>query len=163
MKLLSPSEVVVGSGNKYRPVLVVSAAHDSVVDVAFVRDTFNRRFSHLASRMIWYANLSAELQNPRLLVRSDLLPAEQISHFSHMGVLYAPDNTQYGSKGSQRLCWNGQSDAAYQQCLAGGSVWYSDWGYREAGRVHARLTYNPYFEWQSDVMVHVLEVAAQEG
>jgi hypothetical protein len=27
-------------------------------------------------------------------------------------------------------------------------VWYSDWGYREAGKVHARLTFNPYFDWQ---------------
>ncbi|NUT85085.1 alpha/beta fold hydrolase [Pseudomonas corrugata] len=145
-----------------RPVLVVSAAHDSVVDVAFVRDTFNRRFSHPASRMIWYGNLASELQSPRLLVRSDLLAAEHISQFSHMGVLFSPDNPQYGRKGSQRLCWNGQSDAAYQQCLAGGPVWYSDWGYREADRVHARLTYNPYFAWQSEVMAQVMEAGTQE-
>ena len=23
-------------------------------------------------------------------------------------------------------------------------MWYSDWGYREHGKVHARLTFNPY-------------------
>jgi alpha-beta hydrolase superfamily lysophospholipase len=145
-----------------RPVLVVSAAHDSVVDVEFVRDAFNRRFPNPGSRMIWYGNLANELQSPRLLVRSDQLPAEQISQFSHMGVLFSPDNPQYGRQGNQRLCWNGQSDTAYQQCQAGGPVWYSDWGYREPGKVHARLTYNPYFAWQSEVMVQVLEAGAQE-
>jgi len=41
----------------------------------------------------------------------------------------------------------------------GAAVWYSDWGYREAGKVHARLTYNPYFEWQAEVMAQVLEAA----
>ncbi|WLD65551.1 alpha/beta hydrolase [Pseudomonas sp. OVF7] len=145
-----------------RPVLVVTAAHDSVVDVAFVRDTFNQRFSHPASRMIWYGNPSRDVQSPRILARSDLLADERISQFSHMGVLFSPDNPQYGRSGSQRLCWNGQSEAAYQQCLAGEAVWYSDWGYREAGRVYARLTFNPYFTWQSEVMVKVMEAAAQE-
>ncbi|OPB01067.1 alpha/beta hydrolase [Pseudomonas fluorescens] len=144
-----------------RPVLVVSAAHDSVVDVAYVRDTFNQRFPNPASRMIWYGNLSSELQSPRMLVRSDQLPAEHISQFSHMGVLFSPDNPQYGRQGNQRLCWNGQSDIAYQQCQTGGPVWYSDWGYREPGRVHARLTYNPYFAWQAQIMAQVLEAGAQ--
>ncbi|WP_078742471.1 alpha/beta hydrolase [Pseudomonas fluorescens] len=140
-----------------RPVLVVSAAHDSVVDVAFVRDTFNRRFPNPASRMIWYGDLAKELQSPRMLVRSDRLPAEKISQFSHMGVLFSPDNPQYGRQGSERLCNNGQSETAYQKCQSGDPVWYSEWGYRELGRVHARLTYNPYFAWQSQIMTQVLE------
>ena len=41
-------------------------------------------------------------------------------------------------------------------CEGGGPVWYSDWGYREAGKFHARLTFNPYFGWQAGVMAHVL-------
>jgi len=35
-------------------------------------------------------------------------------------------------------------------------VWYSDWGHREPGKAFARLTFNPYFEWQSGVMMEVL-------
>jgi hypothetical protein len=46
------------------------------------------------------------------------------------------------------------------RCLAGEPVWYSDWGHREPGKVFARLTFNPYFEWQSGVMLQVLGVKA---
>lgn len=145
-----------------RPALLVSAAHDSVVDVAFIRETFRHRFTNPASRMIWYGELAEEHRNSRMLVLSDHLPAEYISQFSHMGVLFAPENSQYGRQGAQRLCSNGQSDAGYSQCLAGVHVWYSDWGYREAGKVHARLTYNPYFEWQAQVMAEVMQAAGPQ-
>lgn len=35
-------------------------------------------------------------------------------------------------------------------------MWYSDWGYREPGKMHARLTFNPYFTWQLGVIDEVL-------
>ena len=139
-----------------RPVLIVSAAHDSVVDVQFVREAFTERFPHPASRMIWYGELPAPQRSPRILVRSDHLPAERISQFSHMGVLFAPGNPQYGRQGQQPECWNGQTDEGLQHCLAGKPVWYSAWGYREPDKVHARLTFNPYFEWQAEVMEQVM-------
>ncbi|MDE1164715.1 MAG: alpha/beta fold hydrolase [Pseudomonas sp.] len=145
-----------------RPVLMVSAEHDSVVDVDFVRETFNRRFPNSASRMIWYGNLGANRQTARTLVRSDYLPAEHISQFSHMSVLFAPDNPQYGRHGRQPMCANGQGDKGYRLCKAGAAVWYSDWGYREPGKVHARLTYNPYFQWQAGVMAQVLQAANEQ-
>ncbi|HEC54490.1 MAG TPA: alpha/beta fold hydrolase [Gammaproteobacteria bacterium] len=142
-----------------RPVLVVSAAHDSVVDVQFVREIFAERFTHPDSRMIWYGDLPAVQQSPRLLARSDHLPAERISQFSHMGVLFAPDNPLYGRNGSQPVCLNGQTDEDFQRCRAGDPLWYSAWGYREAGKVHARLTFNPYFNWQAQVMDRVMQAA----
>jgi hypothetical protein len=46
-----------------------------------------------------------------------------------------------------------------QKCLNGEPVWYSDWGHREPGKVFARLTFNPYFEWQTGVMMGVLGAA----
>lgn len=139
-----------------RPVLIVSAAHDSVVDVQFVREAFTERFPHPASRMIWYGELPAPQRSPRILVRSDHLPAERISQFSHMGVLFAPSNPQYGRQGQQPECWNGQTDEGLQHCLDGKPVWYSAWGYREPDKVHARLTFNPYFDWQAEVMEQVM-------
>ena len=145
-----------------RPTLIVSAAHDSVVDVQFVQEAFAERFTHPASRMIWYGDLATERQSPRILVRSDHLPAEQISQFSHMGVLFAPDNRQYGRNGSEPVCWNGQTEEGLQHCLAGNPVWYSAWGYREPGKVHARLTFNPYFDWQGQVMDHVMQAASAD-
>ncbi|RMP13698.1 hypothetical protein ALQ30_200325 [Pseudomonas syringae pv. persicae] len=76
-----------------------------------------------------------------------------------MGILFAPDNPLYGVAGSQRICWNGQSTSDTAKCMAEGPVWYSDWGYNEPGKVHARLTFNPYFEWQTHVMLGVLSEA----
>ncbi|QEI09044.1 alpha/beta hydrolase [Pigmentiphaga aceris] len=146
-----------------KPTLVVVSQHDSVVDVGYVLKTFQQRFTHSASRMIWYGALPAADATPRVLTRSDRIPEANISEFSHMGVLFSPRNPVYGSAGTQRLCWNGQDSADLDACLAGAPVWYSDWGYREAGKVHARLTFNPYFDWQASVMAAVMEQSDGAG
>ena len=136
-----------------KPALLVVAQNDSVVDVEFVRRTFTNRFTHPRSRMIWYGDEPAD-RMPRLLVRPDRLADERVSQFSHMGILFAPDNPLYGR--GQRTCQNGQGRAQQQQCEEGAPIWYSDWGYKEAGKIHARMTFNPYFEWQSEVLKEVL-------
>lgn len=140
-----------------KPVFIAITQHDSVLDTRYVLDNFNQRFSNPASRLIWYGDSPADVANtPRVLVRKDYLPEYRISQFSHMGLLFSPDNPLYGVEGNQRICWNGQETPDMQKCLAGDQVWFSDWGYREPGKVHARLTFNPYFEWQSGVMLEVL-------
>ena len=150
-----------------RPALLVLAQHDSVVDVEHVLGTFEARFTHPASRLIWYGELpagrggailqrSGSGQHARVLVRTDKLPQQRISQFSHMGVLFSPANPLYGVEGTERMCWNGQDAADQARCMAGEPVWYSDWGYRESAKVHARLTFNPYFDWQAEVMREVL-------
>jgi esterase/lipase len=142
-----------------KPVFIAITQHDSVLDTGYVLDNFNQRFSHPASRLVWYGDSPAQAaKTPRVLVRNDYLPEYRISQFSHMGLMFSADNPLYGVHGSQRICWNGQTTPDMQQCLAGEPVWYSDWGYREAGKVHARLTFNPYFDWQSGVMMEVLGV-----
>lgn len=143
-----------------KPVFVAITQHDSVLDTAYVLDNFNQRFNHPASRLIWYGdNPAKDATSPRVLVRNDYLPEYRIAQFSHMGLLFSPENRLYGKDGSQRLCWNGQETADMQKCLNGEQVWYSDWGHREPGKVFARLTFNPYFDWQSQVMVQVLNAA----
>ncbi|GAA0799632.1 hypothetical protein [Cupriavidus gilardii] len=135
-----------------------------MVDSHYVRQVFGTRFTHPSSRLIWYgagegnagADAVVDASAGRVLVRPDRLPAERISQFSHMGVLFSDANPLYGRQGSLRLCLNGQEPAEYRRCVDGGEVWYSDWGYREPGKVHARLTYNPYFAWQTGVMLSVL-------
>lgn len=151
-----------GQRNYEKPVFVAITQHDSVLDTGYVLDNFNQRFTHPASRLIWYGDSPADAaKTPRVLVRKDYLPEYRISQFSHMGLLFAPENPLYGVDGQQRICWNGQETPDMQRCLAGESVWYSDWGYREPGKVHARLTFNPYFEWQSTVMMEVLGASVE--
>ncbi len=141
-----------------KPVFMAVAQHDSVLDTGYLLDTFQRRFTHPASRMIWYGAPPAGLvDTTRVFVRDDRLPAQRISQFSHMGLLFSPANALYGPDSTQRFCWNGQDPLAMHTCESGGQVWYSDWGYREEGKVHARLTFNPYFDWQTSVMRAVLD------
>ncbi|RMR99755.1 putative lipoprotein [Pseudomonas coronafaciens pv. garcae] len=141
-----------------KPVFIAIAEHDSVLDTDYVLDNFLQRFSHPASRLIWYGDLpEGTTKTPRVEVRTDYLPDYRISRFSHMGMLFSPDNPLYGVAGNQRICWNGQSAPDTAKCMVGEPVWYSDWGYTEPGKIHARLTFNPYFEWQSDVMLGVLD------
>lgn len=144
-----------------KPALLVLAEHDSVVDVQHAMQTFVARFTHPASRMIWYGALAPQATPERVLVRPDRLAAQRISQFSHMGVLFAPDNPLYGAQGTQRICWNGQGHIERARCLAGDPVWYSEWGYQEPDKVHARLTYNPWFDWQAGVIREVMAAASE--
>lgn len=141
-----------------KPVFMVVAQHDSVLDTDYLLDVFQRRFIHPDSRLIWYGTMPEQMMDSaRIHIREDRLPAYRISQFSHMGLMFSPQNPLYGSTGSLRICLNGQTSAAAEACKRGDPVWYSDWGYREEGKAHARLTYNPYFDWQTAIMVHTLE------
>ncbi len=136
---------------------MVLAEHDSVLDTGWIVDNFDKRFTHPASRVIWYGSPRREVAGvSRVLVKPDFMPEARISQFSHMSVLFAPDNPYYGREGKEIICANGQGEAEAQRCLKGETVWYSDWGYREEGKVHARLTWNPWFFWQEGVVSEVL-------
>lgn len=146
------------SGPFDKPVLMVLAAADSVVDTDHAVESFQTRFTHPASRLVWYGEPPQRASgDARILTRPDTLPDMRISQFSHMGVLFSPDNPLYGREGTLRLCRNGRDDQATQACQKGGEVWFSEWGYSEPGKVHARLTFNPYFTWQVGVMAQVLD------
>lgn len=146
------------SGRFDKPVLMVLAASDSVVDTDHAVEMFQTRFPHPASRIIWYGTPPQRaVDDSRILTRTDRLPMWRISQFSHMGVPFAPENPLYGRDGTLRLCHNGHDTQATQACQKGGEIWFSEWGYGEQGKVHARLTFNPYFTWQAGVMAEVLE------
>lgn len=138
-----------------KPVTIILTEHDSVLDVAGIAEIFAESFTHPESRLIWYGGPPA-LDDPRIVVRPDYLPEFRISQFSHMSVLFSADNALYGREGTLRFCENGQNADFYTRCKNGEEVWYSDWGFEDPERVHARLTFNPYFEWQMQVAGEVL-------
>ncbi|CPR13958.1 alpha/beta fold hydrolase [Brenneria goodwinii] len=140
-----------------KPVLMVLTEHDSVLDTPYLLARFDRKFTHPRSRLIWYGDQPAASHSSRVLVRSDYLPERRISQFSHMSMLFAPDNKEYGETGAIIICANGQSHVSQSQCQDRSKLWYSDWGYQEAGKTHVRLTFNPYFNWQTQVMNEVLK------
>ncbi len=74
-----------------KPTLMVVSEADSVVDVPQVLALFTTRFTHPDSRLIWYG-APPETDDARILVRTAYLPEWRISNFSHMGMVFSPDN-----------------------------------------------------------------------
>jgi esterase/lipase len=141
-----------------KPVFMVVAQHDSVLNTSYLLDVFQRRFTNPASRLIWYGTAPAGLKDAsRILIRDDRFPEQRISQFSHMGLPFSPANPLYGQNGAVRVCVNGQDASAMRACEAGAPVWYSDWGYRDGDKIFARLTFNPYFDWQASVLATVFD------
>lgn len=145
-----------------KPVLIVLVQHDSVLDTATILAEFDSSFPHPKSRLIWYGNQPSLAVSDRVLVRPDRLPEWRISQFSHMSVLFSPENKIYGRSGSLPLCANEPDVDFYDGCQNTSDVWYSDWGYQEDGKKHIRLTFNAYFTWQSEVMADVLSFNANK-
>ena len=145
-----------------KPVFLAVAEHDSVINTNYLVEVFQQRFTHPNSRMIWYGKQSEAINDfDRTYIKEDYMPEYNISQFSHMGLLFSPDNPLYGINGSLPICLNGMDGEQRKACEDGkDELWYSAWGYTEEGKVHARLTFNPYFNWQIDVMTEVLNSKA---
>ena len=140
-----------------KPVFMAISEHDSVLDTDYLLTTFQQRFTHPQSRLIWYGTKPEHLKDEgRVFIRSDNLPEEHISQFSHMGLLFSPHNKLYGRQGTERICLNSMNAEERKACENGAELWFSAWGYNEKGKVHARLTFNPYFDWQTETMLQVL-------
>ncbi|GAM65308.1 lysophospholipase [Vibrio ishigakensis] len=56
------------------------------------------------------------------------------------------------------MCNNSMSKDATAFCEQGGDVWWSAWGYEEEGKVHARLTWNPYYEELTQSLAEVTRI-----
>ncbi|GAM57512.1 lysophospholipase [Vibrio ishigakensis] len=138
-----------------KPVFMLISEGDTVVDKYYAVDQFATHFNNPNSRLVWLGS------NPPIRERTTAynmqLPELRISEGSHMGGLFSPDNPEYGIHGKNRLCNNGQDPELEARCLAGDEVWYSSYGYVQEGKIHARLTYNPYFDESLDRMEQVLK------
>ncbi|MDR2443787.1 MAG: alpha/beta fold hydrolase [Deltaproteobacteria bacterium] len=141
----------------YGPTLVILVRQDSIVDVRHIAHNFDKWFPNPNSRLIWYGDTDYVPKNAkRFLFKPDVFPEYRIDSFSHMSVLFSPLNPEYGLGGSQRICFNGQGFVLFNRCLKGDDVWFSAWGDNRSGRVHARLTFNPHFDWQASITAEVL-------
>ena len=124
------------------PTLIALSEFDSVVDPNAVKTMFDQHFVSKNSQLIWYGedDISGSNSNVKTLTM------KHISTGSHMSPLFAPANAYYGVNGERRMCMNSFDDDAVQGCEQGKEVWFSAWGYEEEGKIHARLTWNPYYQ-----------------
>ena len=127
-----------------KPALITISEDDSVISAEDVISLFNTRFTHPDSRLIWFGNTPA-VKDQRVITLAKSQSDKNISNIAHMSVLFSPDNPYYGRVGSYRMCNNGQTEAAEVKCPLTTDIWYSAWGYQEPDKIHARLTWNPYF------------------
>lgn len=139
-----------------KPVFMVLSEADSVVDVLAVANYFKQNFTHKKSKLVWFGN-KPKLDDSRIIVYSAKSSKYQISNYSHMGLLFKPDNSYFGFPSGYRICDNGQTDAAFKKCYKKGDIWYSAWGYKEPNKAHARLTFNPKFDEMMQVLKQVLK------
>ena len=107
--------------------------------------------SPLASHFITWADLSMDL------------PTQQISNGSHLRLLFSPQNPVYGRDGEIMICGNGQTTLDEAKCQAGEKVWYSAYGYQETGKIHARLTWNPYFAESMSLLDNVMQQSVSQS
>lgn len=139
------------------PTLLVTAQADSVIDAEALRDYFENHFTHPNSQLVWYGEDSQfdETTNTQIysMHRDDL----KISTASHMSPLFAPENSYYGENGEKIICENSFSKSDTEACENGEPTWFSAWGYTEKGRIHARLTWNPYYAELESTMRAVVQ------
>lgn len=138
-----------------KPVFIAVSGADSIVNVNLALKLFSSRMINPKSRLIWFGD-KPHSTDERVTVLAGKVPKFKVSNFSHMGLLFDSKNGYYGSNGSQRICNNGQQAEAYFRCVKRQEVWYSAYGYREADKAHARLTFNPWFDEMRKVIREVM-------
>ncbi|WP_041598683.1 alpha/beta hydrolase [Hahella chejuensis] len=138
-----------------RPVFILASANDSIIDTQYLRDRFGRTFTHPGSRLIWQGDDIAD-RDPRILTYNMHLPELRIANGSHMGVLFAPENPEYGVNGKLRICDNGQSQGNQILCESGAETWRTAYGGDGSDNATSRLTFNPYFAEHMEVLDRVM-------
>lgn len=128
-----------------RPVFMAMSEHDSVVNTEAVKALFLSRFTDPKNRLMWFGTTPIESHTQIEYVNSRI-PELKISNLSHMGILFAPNNSYYGINGTEKICHNSSNFEDIKHCLQGKPVWFSGWGYQEEDKVHARSTFNPMFK-----------------
>ena len=142
-----------------KPALLVLSENDSVLDTTRIMNEFDTLFPHPASRVLWYGDEAKTLPlSHRVQAKPAHLPLWRISNFSHMGIMFSPHNPQYGFHGTERIYFNGITGSPR---VPDSDLWFSAWGFHEKGRTHARLTFNPHFDWQNKLMLSILTQAEQ--
>jgi esterase/lipase len=134
-----------------RPTFMVVSEKDNVIDTNQVLTLFEQRFTHPSSRLLWFGK-DTQSSDKRIIILDDYLPKSRISNFSHMSVLFAPNNNHYGINANYRICDESSNSRIGRLCASKKEIWYSAFGYKEKDKIYARLTYNPWFTEMSSII-----------
>ena len=128
------------------PVLAVASVDDSVVDINFTIDWFNKRFASENKKLIVYSNDTTLTDTQYVDYRTSSHPEYRILNQSHQSVLMSADNPLFGENGSVLVC-NGNDWPTFSGCLySDESHWYGAQHTPSPDAVPvARTTFNPDF------------------
>ena len=142
-------------GKKYtKPVFMIASEGDHVIDTTFATSVFKTQFTNVKNHLVWQGENTFPANNATTFSMNR--PELKIVDGSHMGLLFSPNNPEYGENGAVRICSNGQTEEQELACEEGADVWFSAYGVKEEGKIFARLTYNPYFEQSMEMLDHVM-------
>ena len=129
------------------PVLAISSANDSVVDVTFVTKNFNKRFTSKKKKMLIYSNEKNLVDTDSIDYKGSRYLDLRIINQSHQGVVIAPENPLFGKQGSILVC-NGNDWPTFSRCLySKENHWFGAQHTPSPDNIPvARATFNPDFE-----------------
>ena len=136
------------------PTYIAVSEADSIIDPDAILTIFQKSFTHKNNVMSWYGE--RDIASSRVQKLTMKKPEMMVSTGSHMSTIFSPNNAYYGVGGSKKICDNSFDSDATKQCLSGEPVWFSAWGYEEDNKVHARLTWNPYFEQSGKIIKDIM-------
>lgn len=128
------------------PVLAVASIDDSVVDVSFFIQLFDKKFTSPRRQLIVYSTKTDSHGSQHVEYRQSQFPVLRILNQSHQGVLIAPDNPLFGQNGRVLVC-NGNDWQTFSGCLYSTERhWYGAQHTPSPDQIPvARTTYNPDF------------------
>ncbi len=127
------------------PTLVVASSNDSVLDVNYMLESFDKGFT-AEKKLIIYSNDQNTSTQEHVEYRSSAYPDLRILNQAHQSVLVAPTNSLFGVNGHVRVC-NGSEWPVFSRCLFyTGEHWLGAQHTPSPDEVPvARTTYNPDF------------------
>lgn len=146
------------------PLMLVATEADSVINLPFLVEQFQRRFVHPANRMLVYRDTRrpgpGDWDQERILSLNSYLPEWRVREFSHMALPISSTNPLYGRAGPLNRCLepNGLT-LADCQALADDQLWFGAWQPQALEVATSRLTYNPHFDRFIDELVAFMERA----
>jgi len=128
------------------PVLVIASRNDSVVNIDYMLNVFNTKFTAKNKRFILYSNIAEGELGTGVDVRRSQYPDLRILNQSHQSTMLSPQNPLFGVNGKQLVC-NGNDWPIFSACLYyRGEHWYGAQHTESPDGIPvARTTYNPDF------------------
>ena len=96
-------------GKKYtKPVFMIASEGEHVIDTTFATSVFKTQFTNVKNHLVWQGENTFPANNATTFSMNR--PELKIVDGSHMGLLFSPNNPEYGENGAVRICSNGQTE-----------------------------------------------------